>query len=383
MTSAPHLLTEDRPEYERILDEALRTAPDRPELAAMGERLTAEQLRTMALGASALLTAAAAAEYDHYVKVREERRYSALYPHKSSDTVYSSRRSAAAPAPSAPTPSRSGTRPAATNHRAWAGLGRRFGVAVLGAGQPGGRRISDGVAAPRWARMSYSRRLLAALLGLRVRPAVPSAAGGRSPRTPEPPPAAARTRPTSSETPALETTEAAGAGLFTVVAVLAPVLSGTAAALFFLIGLVLEMFSAESGSGRTMFAAGWLFVAVAVGAIAVCVVGLLVTALRSSRDQPAPEAARDHEPSEEQVARAREAWRNALLERGIMPFLRDALADPAPPRSDASSRAPGRIPDLGYTRPDFTSPSSSPNPAPGPRPSYTSPDFAGPERKPE
>lgn len=377
MTSAPHLLSEDRHEYERILDEALRTAPDRPELAAMGERLTAEQLRTMALGATALLTAAAAAEYEHYVKIREERRDAESFPHKSSDAVHSSLRSATH-APSALP--RSGTGPAATYHRARAGLGRRFGAAVLGARRPGGSRISDGVAAPRWARMSYSRRLLAALLGLHVRPAVPSAAGARSPRTPEPP-TAARTRPTSGETQALETAEAAGAGLFTVFAVLAPVLSGTAAALFFLIGLLLKMFSVESETGRTMFAAGWLFVAVAVGAIAVCAAGLLVTALRSSRDQPVPEAALDHEPSEEQVARAREAWRNALLERGIMPFLRDALADPPLPLSDA--RAPRRIPDVRYTRPDFTSPSSSPNPAPGPRPSYTSPDFAGPDHQPE
>ncbi|MEU9144004.1 hypothetical protein [Streptomyces sp. NPDC048349] len=375
----PYLLNEDRPEYERILDDALRSAPERPELAAMGERLTAEQLRTMALGATALLTAAAAAEYAHYVKVREEHREPESPRHKSSDRVYSSSRSAG-PAPSAP--SRSGRGPTATDHRAGAGLGRRFGAAVLGAGQPGGRRISDGVAASRWARLSYGRRLLAALLGLHVRPAVPGAAEARSPRTPEPP-AAARTRPTSSETPALDMTEAGGAGLFAVFAVLAPVLSGTAAVLFFLIGLVLEMFSGESGSGRTMFAAGWLFVAVTVGAIAVCVVGLVVTALRSSRGQPLPESARDHEVSDEQVARAREAWRQALLERGIVPFLTDALAEPAPPRPDASARAPGRMPALGSTRPDFTSPDSSPDTTPGPRPSYTSPDFAGPERQPE
>ncbi|MFF3858008.1 hypothetical protein [Streptomyces sp. NPDC002209] len=364
-----HLLTEDRPEYERLLDEALRSATERPELATMGERLTAEQLRTMALGARALLTAAAAAEYDHYVKVRDERRYSVSSP-------------AAASAPSAL--ARSGTLPAATGHRVRAGLGRRFGAAVLGAGQPGGRRISGGVAAPRWAGMSYGRRLLAALLGLHVRPEVPSAAGARPPRTPAPPPSAARTRPTSSGTPALETTEAAGAGLLSVFAVLAPVFSATAAALFFLIGLVLKMFGAESGSGRTMFAAGWLFVAVTVGAIAVCAVGLVVTALRSSPDRPTPEAARGHEPSEE-VARAREAWRNALLERGIMPFLRDALADPGFPLSDAPSRAPApdRIPNLGYTAPDFTSPRSRSNPAPGTRPGYTSPDLAGPERRPE
>ncbi len=74
MNSAPHLLNEDRPEYERILDEALRTAPDHPELAAVGQRLNTEQLRTMALNATALITAAAATEYAHYVKVREELR---------------------------------------------------------------------------------------------------------------------------------------------------------------------------------------------------------------------------------------------------------------------------------------------------------------------
>ncbi|MER6977944.1 hypothetical protein ABT317_13190, partial [Streptomyces carpinensis] len=75
MNSVPqHLLSEDRQDYERILDEALRSAPHRPELAAVGERLNTEQLRTMALSATALITAAAATEYHHYVKVREELR---------------------------------------------------------------------------------------------------------------------------------------------------------------------------------------------------------------------------------------------------------------------------------------------------------------------
>lgn len=74
MNSAPHLLTEDRAEYERILDDALRNAHDRPDLAAVGQRLNSEQLRTMALNATALITTAAAAEYEHYTKVREETR---------------------------------------------------------------------------------------------------------------------------------------------------------------------------------------------------------------------------------------------------------------------------------------------------------------------
>ncbi|MGW8776593.1 hypothetical protein ACWGNM_00780 [Streptomyces sp. NPDC055796] len=133
----------------------------------------------------------------------------------------------------------------------------------------------------------------------------------------------------------------------------------------FLVGLVIEMFSSESGSRRFMFTAGWLFVAVAMVAAAVCVVGLVVTALRSGRRRSEPQDAHDQEPSDDEVARAREAWRNALLERGIMPFLRDALADPTLTGSDLSPRVPGRIPNLRYTRPDFTSPGSGPDPALG------------------
>ena len=73
MNSVPqHLLSEDRQDYERILDEVLRSAPHRPDLAAVGQRLNPEQLRTMALNATVLITAAAATEYQHYVKVREE-----------------------------------------------------------------------------------------------------------------------------------------------------------------------------------------------------------------------------------------------------------------------------------------------------------------------
>ena len=75
MNSVPqHLLAEDRQEYERILDEALRSAPHRPELSAVGQRLNPEQLRVMALNATSIITATAATEYQHYVKVREELR---------------------------------------------------------------------------------------------------------------------------------------------------------------------------------------------------------------------------------------------------------------------------------------------------------------------
>jgi hypothetical protein len=69
-----HLRDEDRPEYERILDEAVRSAGSSPAVSAPDRRFSFEQLRTMALNATALITAAAATEYRHYVRVREEAR---------------------------------------------------------------------------------------------------------------------------------------------------------------------------------------------------------------------------------------------------------------------------------------------------------------------
>ncbi|MEU9142427.1 hypothetical protein [Streptomyces sp. NPDC048349] len=266
MTSAPHLLTEDRPEFDRLLDEALRTAHERPELAALGERLNAEQLRTMALGASALLTAAAATEYDHYVKVREERR----------DEVLSA----------------------------------------------------------------------------------PGTAGE-------------------------DTDEQDGAGLGAVIAVLAPVLAGAAMLIFLLVGYILKMIEPEPAFAETMLTAGSFFGALTVASLVFAVIGLLVTAVRNRSTEVAadgPEAIPD------EVALAREAWRRALLERGIMPFLRDALADPSAGAGFPAPRRRGsRIPHLGYTAPDFTSPGS---PSESPRPGYTppdfsSPDFGGPEREPQ
>ncbi|MET9884595.1 hypothetical protein ABZZ20_15905 [Streptomyces sp. NPDC006430] len=272
MNSAPHLLTEDRPEFDRLLDEALRTAHERPELATLGERLNAEQLRTMAIAASALLSAAAAAEYDHYVKLRGERRDEAL-----------------------------STRGSTGDH---------------GTGQGGGE---DGV------------------------------------------------------------------GVSAVVAVLAPVLAGTAMLIFLLVGYILKAVEPEPAFAETMLTAGWLFGALTVVSLLFAVIGLLVTAVRNRATEVV--AQDDTEAVPDEVARAREAWRHALLERGILPFLRDALADPSAGPTRPAPRTPkaGRIPNLGYTRPDFTSPGS---PSQGPRPGYTppdftSPDFGGPEHKPQ
>ncbi|MEU5533009.1 hypothetical protein [Streptomyces sp. NPDC020362] len=288
MNSVPqHLLNEDRQEFERILDEALRSAAHRPELAAVGQRLNPEQLRTMALNATALITAAAASEYQHYVTVREELRH---------------------PAPTAPS------------------------------------AAHDSASAD---------------------------------------PASGTTGLATTLGEATETAESAGAGAIAVIAVLAPVLAGTAAAIFLLVGYILKMLDPGQGFGQTMLTTGWVFGAVAAAAILVAAIGLLLTALRNS----AAADAEGHDAASEAVARAREAWRNALLERGILPFLRDALAEPdtavlhptVPPASTS------RMPRLGYDRPGFSSPddgSASGRPSFS-SPDYTSPDFGGPEHQPE
>ncbi|MEV6165463.1 hypothetical protein AB0L71_26780 [Streptomyces sp. NPDC052052] len=269
MNSAPHLLAEDRPEYERILDDALRHAHERPDLAAVGERLNAVQLRTMALDATALITATAATEYRHYVKAREELR-----------------------------------------------------VPTEEAGEDSG----SGVGASRQS----------------------------------------------------------GAGIGAVITVLTPVLAGTAAFIFLLAGYLLKLLAPPPSFASTMVTAGWFFAAVMAAAILAAAIGLLVTALRNGSAQPVEDTEAE---LPEDVARAREAWRHALLERGILPFLREALADPgAGPAARAPERSANRIPKVGYTPPDFSSPDQGP--AAGPRPTFTSPDFTspdfgGPEHEPD
>ncbi|MFL9679188.1 hypothetical protein [Streptomyces sp. KL110A] len=201
MNVAPHLLTEDRAEYERVLDDALRTAPERPELAGAGTRLTAAQLRVMALNATTLITSAAASEYEHFTKVREEHRVASNRPRSS---------------------------------------------------------------AP-------------------------------------------------DESP----------GAVAVLTVLVPVLAGTAAAIFLLVGAAVHLLAPDAALGTTLLTAGLVFGALAAAGLLCAGAGLLMTALRNS---PAESGAPDDE-----LARARADWREALLERGVIPFLQAALTAADPP----------------------------------------------------
>ncbi|MBO8197434.1 hypothetical protein JW613_03765 [Streptomyces smyrnaeus] len=311
MNSAPHLLREDRPEFERVLDEALRTAHRRPDLAAVGQRLNAEQLRTMALSAATAIAACAEAEYQHFVRLREELR-------------------------------RPENAPSVSGTGAHGGSGNGNGAAeVRGPGQGGS---------------SVSEKLVGAMGG---------------------------------ETLA----EASGAGLVAVVSVLAPVLAATAAVIFLLLGYALRLLSPEPAVAGPIRSAGWVFAAFAAAGILVAMAGLLFAALRngaSSIRAPGPGGRRGDPGGSrlaEEVALARAAWREALLERGIVPFLQEALADPSgPERAPTAYVSPTPGSRLGYSHPGFSSRPASETteeahsrPPRFSSPDYSSPEYGGPE----
>ncbi|MGW6235756.1 hypothetical protein [Streptomyces sp. NPDC055094] len=162
-----------------------------------------------------------------------------------------------------------------------------------------------------------------------------------------------------------------GRGLLAALAVLAPVLSVTAAAIFLLIGYALRLADFQQPLADALVGTGWLTAALAALAAVIAAAALVVTAVRHR--SAAGGHPRHHTPA---VIEARAAWRQALLERGMLPFLRrqlhplaqapapapapdpapDADAQPSPPRLPAAGPLPERRTPLGYTSPDFASP---------------------------
>ncbi|MFI0895266.1 hypothetical protein [Streptomyces sp. NPDC020983] len=295
MTTAPHLLNEDRPDFEHVLDRALRIVLDQdgtegprgtgrtgggtaeadagPDEA--GSPLNAEQLRTLALAAADRICARAAAEYDDYRALRADARTDAREAARARES-------------------------------------RSFGYAAMGVAEGAG----------------------------------------------------------------------SGAGLLAVIAVLTPLLAGAAALIFLLIGYAMSAVDPQPAIASPLRTAGWFFAAVTAASVLLGAIGLLVTALRDG--STAIHDSTEGMPPE--VLAARHAWQEALLARGMLPFLTDALSDPAA-AGTAPAPAPTlrRTPRLGYSRPDFGAPQESP-PRTAPRfssPEFTSPDFGGPEHTPE
>ncbi|MGW4802538.1 hypothetical protein [Kitasatospora sp. NPDC004272] len=98
-------------------------------------------------------------------------------------------------------------------------------------------------------------------------------------------------------------------------ALVVPVVSGSAAAGFFLLGAVLGLSRPHAGLTAPLRTAAWTAVAIAVLGALTGLIGLLLTAAWR-RAGPA-----DPPRHEQRLADARTAWCDALLERGLRPFL--------------------------------------------------------------
>ncbi|MGW2693481.1 hypothetical protein [Streptomyces sp. NPDC001296] len=114
-----------------------------------------------------------------------------------------------------------------------------------------------------------------------------------------------------------------------VLAVLVPSLGAVATGVFLLCGFGLRALAVRPHIGDGLVMAGVIAAAVTAGAALGDLAWILVTGARSrSGCRPGHPADRDPE-----VCRARESWENAVLERGLVPFLRQraesAGADPA------------------------------------------------------
>ncbi|EST37504.1 hypothetical protein N566_12685, partial [Streptomycetaceae bacterium MP113-05] len=190
-----------------------------------------------------------------------------------------------------------------------------------------------------------------------------------------------------------------GAGLVAVVSVLAPLLAGTAALIFLLVGYGLHLLAPEPGLAAPMRDAGWTFAVLAAASALLGMGGVLLTALRNGpsavaapvrvrRGRRATTAAGRSDGgggAEDEVAAARADWQRALLERGILPFLREALADPAGAERSPESPArelpeQSRSPRLGYSHPGFSSPAENgrEDQSSGSRPRFSSPEYGRP-----
>ncbi|SCF83426.1 hypothetical protein [Streptomyces sp. Ncost-T10-10d] len=154
------------------------------------------------------------------------------------------------------------------------------------------------------------------------------------------------------------------------VAVLVPGLSATAAAVFGLIGFAFRAVDMHSHLADVMLSAGLAATGVAVVTVLAGLVWMLVAAARNRS------AAGGMDP---EVDHARDAWQEALLERGILPFLSNSLQtvsleDVDRPDVTDTSRAAGGAKGVPEPRrgPGFSAPDIS-------SPGFSGPDFTGPK----
>lgn len=127
-----------------------------------------------------------------------------------------------------------------------------------------------------------------------------------------------------------------GRGLLAALAVLAPVLSATAAVILLLLGYGLQLTDTQQHLADALVGTGWITAALAALAALIAAAALIVTAMRHRSAPGGP-----HQDASA-VIEARAAWRQALLERGMLPFLHQQLHLAAPGSETAAQPSPPR-----------------------------------------
>ncbi|MFJ4827239.1 hypothetical protein ACIP5L_28640 [Streptomyces bacillaris] len=169
--------------------------------------------------------------------------------------------------------------------------------------------------------------------------------------------------------------ERPGAGVLAVLGVLTPILAAVAATTFLLLGYGLRLTDSLTDLADTLVRVGWISLAIAAATSLISLVALYRTAaLQSAPGSPSgPPPGVD--PSAD-LDRARDAWRTALRDKAIRPFLLQELAEAA----DGTAEVPegrSRPAPTAFTGPDFTAPDFT-GPGAHTRPAYSRPDFTGP-----
>lgn len=140
-----------------------------------------------------------------------------------------------------------------------------------------------------------------------------------------------------------------GRKLLPVLGVLVPSVSSTATAVLLLLGYFLEVTMSQAELGYSLVYMGWACAAIAVATTLMGLVGLLITVLRH---RSAPAGGQRAEPPA--VVQARDAWLEALLQRGMFPYLHRVLRE-----AEQHTAAAAQDPDddsTGYSGPAYESP---------------------------
>ncbi|MGW1259121.1 hypothetical protein ACWD5Q_29045 [Streptomyces sp. NPDC002513] len=304
------------PTFEGMVDRALNSPEVVAALDAAGAGTSREGLRAEALEERARLVGVAAAEYGHYLALRAAAvdRYESLGQgcYESSDHGHheSSAHGDRASDGRAGHDGRGPGGPVADD-------GRLPGGSVGDDGHTPGGPVGDDAPAP-----GEDGRTRGAPLDDDVR--TPGGAPTGDAGTQQDAPAGdARTRQDA------EAGDGRTKEVLPVLAVLVPSLGAVATGVFLLCGFGLRAFAVRPHIGDGLVMAGVIAAAVTAGAALGDLAWILVTGARNRsgrrRGHPA-----DRDPD---VCRARETWENALLERGLVPFLRQraesAGTDPA------------------------------------------------------